>query len=84
MSKSVTLTIRVDSETKNTLDFLAQATHRSKSFLAAEAVTTYVKKEAAIIAGIEAGLEDMKAGRLVPHDQAMDELDLIIGKKRKS
>lgn len=84
MSKSVTITIRLDSETKSSLDFLAEATHRSRSFLAAEAVASYVKKEAAILSGIEAGLEDMKAGRVVPHDQAMMELERITGEKRKS
>ncbi len=27
---------------------------------------------------IEAGLQDMRAGRLVPHDAAMDEIDAVI------
>lgn len=28
--------------------------------------------------GIEAGLEDVRAGRLVPHETAMDEIDAVI------
>jgi predicted transcriptional regulator len=37
-----TLSIRVDSETKKRLDALSK---RSKSFLAAEAITAYVESE---------------------------------------
>jgi predicted transcriptional regulator len=31
-----------------------------------------------VLSGIEAGLADMRAGRLVPHDEAMDEIDAVI------
>jgi predicted transcriptional regulator len=75
---STTLSIRLSSETKAQLGQLASATRRSKSFLAAEAVAAYVERESAIIAGIEGGLTDMKAGRIVAHDDAMAELDAEI------
>lgn len=75
---STTLSIRLSSDTKAQLGLLAVATRRSKSFLAAEAVATYVAREAAIVAGIERGLADMRAGKTVPHDAAMDELDALI------
>ena len=35
-------------------------------------------RERSIIAGIERGLADMKAGNTVPHDVAMAELDALI------
>jgi Ribbon-helix-helix protein, copG family len=41
------LSIRIDAETKKRLDALAQRLKRSRSFLAAEAVTAYVKAEQA-------------------------------------
>jgi len=41
MSTSV-LTLRLKSELKEKLESLAQSTHRSKSFLAAEAIREYV------------------------------------------
>ena len=75
---STTLSIRLSNETKTQLGLLATATRRSKSFLAAEAVAAYVAREQAIIAGIERGLADMKAGRTVPHDAAMAEIDALI------
>lgn len=39
---STTMTIRLEPELKQRLDQLAEATHRSKSFLAAEALRDYV------------------------------------------
>jgi predicted transcriptional regulator len=75
---TATLSIRLSSDTKAQLGLLAAATRRSKSFLAAEAVAAYVARERAIIDGIERGLADMKAGHMVPHDLAMDELDALV------
>ena len=72
------MTIRLTSETKAELGLLANATRRSKSFLAAEAVAAYVARERGIIEGIERGLADMKAGRTIPHDEAMAEVDALI------
>lgn len=43
MSQSSTMTIRLEADLKARLDKLADATHRSKSFLAAEAVREYIE-----------------------------------------
>jgi predicted transcriptional regulator len=59
---------------------LAARTRRTKSFLAAEAVGDYVARELAIVAGVERGLADMRAGRLVTHEEAMAELRTTIAK----
>ena len=73
-----TITVRLSTSVKNRLGELAQHTRRSKSFLASEAIAHYVERELAIVAGIRRGLDDMKAGRVTPHEQVMDELDEII------
>ena len=78
MAASTTMTIRLDPQVKDKLGRLAQGTKRSKSFLAGEAVGAYVDRELAILDGIERGLADMEAGRVVPHDAAMAELDAAI------
>jgi predicted transcriptional regulator len=78
MPASATLTIRLTPEAKEQLNRLAAATHRTKSFLAAEAINRYVEREAEIIEGVERGLADMRAGRLVPHDEAMARLEATI------
>ena len=74
MSSSTTMTIRISTEVKDKLDRLAGDTRRSKSFLASEAVEAYVERELEIIDGIQRGLDDVKAGRVVAHNSAMDEL----------
>lgn len=78
MSSSATMTIRVSTETKRKLERLAADTRRSKSFLAAEAVSAYVERELAIIDGVQRGLADVEAGRVVPHDDAMAEVQAVI------
>lgn len=75
---SETLTIRLSAEVKAKLGRLAADTQRSRSFLAAEAVSAYVERELAIIEGIRTGLADVQAGRTVPHDEAMAELHAAI------
>jgi len=40
---STTMTLRLDDSIKNRLDKLAESTHRTKSFLAAEAIESYIK-----------------------------------------
>ena len=75
---SATMTIRLDAELKEKLGRLADSTRRSRSYLAAEAVAAYVDRELAIIEGIRQGLADVDAGRVVPHEEAMDRLDAVI------
>jgi len=86
MVSSTTITIRLPTGVKDKLARLAQDTRRSKSYLAAEAVAAYVDRETEIIQGIQRGLADIKAGRTVPHEEAMAELDAAIeaaARKRK-
>lgn len=78
MNASTTMTIRVPVDVKDKLGRLARGTRRSKSFLAAEAVSVYVECELAIIGGIERGLDDVAAGRVVPHDEVTAEARAII------
>jgi predicted transcriptional regulator len=78
MSNSSTLTVRLKSEVKDQLEQLSVSTNRTRSFLAAEAISAYVDRQLQIIGGIERGIADMKAGNVVPQDIAMDELDTAI------
>ncbi len=78
MPASTTLTIRLSPDTKAKLARLAEGTRRSRAFLAGEAVAAYVERELAIAEGIERGLADVEAGRLVAHDEAMAELYAVI------
>ena len=59
---STTMSIRLEDEVKDRLDVLAQATHRSKSYLAAEAIRVYVESNEWQIGEIEAALKEADAG----------------------
>jgi predicted transcriptional regulator len=74
MAETTTITVRIPAATKAKLDRLAEATRRSRSFLAAEALDSYAQSELAIVEGILRGLDDARQGNVVPHEQAMIEL----------
>ena len=59
---STTMTVRLDDDVKDRLDQLAQATHRSKSFLASEAIREFVETNEWQIAEIQAALVEADAG----------------------
>ena len=59
---STTMTIRLEDEVKDRLDVLAEATHRSKSYLAAEAVRVYVESNEWQVSEIKAALKEADAG----------------------
>ncbi|MBY2983249.1 CopG family ribbon-helix-helix protein [Rhizobium leguminosarum] len=86
MAGSTTMTIRVRADVKEKLDRIAADTHRSKSFLAGEAVAAYVERELEIIEGIKRGMADAEAGRVIPHEQAVAEMREVIedAKRRKT
>lgn len=53
MSKSETVTIRLSAEIKGKLEALAASTNRSKSWLAAQAIASYVEEQAWQVQQIE-------------------------------
>ena len=63
--ESAVLTLRVDTKTKAKLDKLAEATNRSKSFLAAEAIERYLEVEAWQIKEIKQAIKDADTGDFV-------------------
>ena len=81
---STTLTVRLAPELKDRLGKLAERTRRTKSFLAEEAIAGYVERELEIVAGIERGLDDKRAGRVVPHDEAMARIRKTIQQAAKT
>ena len=59
---STTMTVRLDDELKDRLDVLAAATHRSKSFLAADAIRVFVEMNEWQVGEIRAALMGADAG----------------------
>lgn len=74
--ETTTLTLRVPIEMKERLDKLADATHRSKSYLAGEALRQYIDLEAWQIGEIQLALKEADA-----NDFASDaEIDAVVRK----
>jgi predicted transcriptional regulator len=74
----ITFSVRIPQETKSMLDALSKSTQRSKNFLAREAITRFVQNEAEIVEGIMQGIDDVKAGRTVPHEDVVKSSRAII------
>lgn len=64
-----TLSIRIDTETKRRLDELSKRSQRSKSFLAAEAISAYVDSEEWQLREIQAGIAELDEGQAVRHEK---------------
>ena len=73
-----TMTIELNPLLEEKLTQLAHDTNRNQSALAAEAVQAYVEHQLAVIAGINQGIADLQSGRVIAHDQAMNEIDALI------
>jgi predicted transcriptional regulator len=69
---SSTMTVRLEDDVKSRLDQLAQATRRSKSYLAAEAIRDFVENNEWQIREIQTALQEADSG-----DFASDE-DLAV------
>jgi predicted transcriptional regulator len=65
---STTMTVRIEDDVKHRLDVLAQATQRSRSFLAAEAIRAYVESNEWQIGEIQAALGEADAGEFASDD----------------
>jgi len=63
------LSIRIDNATKSRLDALSKQSNRSKSFLAAEAITAYLDTEEWQCAEMEAAATELDAGQGVSHEK---------------
>jgi predicted transcriptional regulator len=80
MTRPSTITIPLSSEVEQGLERLAESTHSTKSDIAGAAIEAFVERELETIEGIQRGLADIKAGRVVPHEEAMQYLYAIIEK----
>lgn len=67
--ESSVLTLRVSNKTKTKLNKLAEATQRSKSYLAAEAIERYLEVEAWQIKEIKQAVKEADIGDFVSDDE---------------
>jgi predicted transcriptional regulator len=69
MGQSTTLTIRLDSKLKKKLDKLADSTKRSKSFLASEAIASFVEHNEWQIKEIKEGIKEADADDFASNEE---------------
>jgi predicted transcriptional regulator len=69
-----TISFRADAQKIDALDSLAAAQDRPRSYLINEAITNYIQLHAYQDALVRKGLEDMRKGRLVSHEQVVRRL----------
>src|SRR3954462_1773651 len=80
---TTTLSVRIDTATKNRLEALAKRARRSKSFLAAEAIAAFVEAESWQLDEIQAGLRELDGGQGVPHKAVANWLRSWGGKRER-
>jgi predicted transcriptional regulator len=76
MANTPTLTIRLHAGDQERLEALAEATKRTRSFLAAEAVAEFLAREEWQVAAVREALADLAAGEVpVEHARVVAWLD---------
>jgi predicted transcriptional regulator len=83
MAETTTITVRISQKARDQLDRMAELTKRCRSYLVAEALDTYLSSDLEIAESIQRGIEDIRAGRTIPHEQVMTELRAIIDRAKK-
>lgn len=68
--------LRLPKETKSRLEELAQATGRTKAFLALDAIEKYLDIEAWQISAIQQGIKDIDSGDTISIDSVKKDWDI--------
>jgi RHH-type transcriptional regulator, rel operon repressor / antitoxin RelB len=68
------ITVRVPRDVAKRLRALAQATDRSKSYVAAQAIEEFLTLQEWQVKAIRQGIAEANAGKLIPHDEAVKRL----------
>lgn len=69
-----TISFRADTGKIDALDSLAAAQHRPRSYVINEAIANYIELHAYQDALVRKGLQEMRKGRVVSHDEVVKRL----------
>ena len=67
-------TVRLTNETLECINFIADATNKSKAYLLQEAVEQYVQRERYVVEQIQQGVDAVDEGRTVAHKVVKERL----------
>lgn len=73
-STEKTISFRADAGKIDALDSLATAQHRPRSYLINDAIANYIELHAYQDALVRKGLQEMRKGRVVSHDEVVKRL----------
>lgn len=76
--KEVTISARIPAELSQQITALAQGLRRNRSWVIKEALRGYLASEQQFLEAVEEGIRDMKAGKVVPHEAVMQEIDDLL------
>jgi predicted transcriptional regulator len=76
----VSITVNLPKSLRDRLDVLSKETSRSSAAMTTAAIQNFVESEEELILGIKRGLEDVAAGRVVPHFDAMRQIRATINR----
>ena len=79
----VPVSFRISPRLNSRLQKLAETTDRPKSWHIARAVEEYLQMQLWQMEQVRKGLEDSRAGRTIPHEQVMAEMDNLIRRSRR-
>ena len=79
-----TISFRAAAEKIDALDSLAAAQDRPRSYLINEAITNYIELHAYQDALVRKGLEEMRKGRVVSHEEVVKRLKKTGASRRRS
>jgi RHH-type transcriptional regulator, rel operon repressor / antitoxin RelB len=71
-SSSSTLSVRVPEELREQLDYLSQSTKRSRAYLAAEALSDYVRRNAWRAKELSEAIEAADEGEFISHEAMLN------------
>ena len=75
MPHTTTMTVRLESELKDRLDKLADATHRSRSFLAGDAIRKFIELNEWQIQELQKAIKEADAGEFASNKEIKDVFD---------
>jgi predicted transcriptional regulator len=77
------LNVRLAPETLRKLDAVAAATRRTRSFVANDAIEAWVDREIEIIEDLRIGLAEIRAGKGIPHERVMREMNSLLDRAKR-
>lgn len=74
VAETTLISVRVPKEVAKRLTELAQATDRSKSYVAGQAIEEYLALQEWQVKAMRRGIREANAGKLLPHGEAVKKL----------